>query len=117
MVEERITDGKRIAQFLASELTGLERGPLGRVEVVDSDPDAEPSPSGTEAYRVGFEESVAGTVVLFPAAVEVRLTGLEWEPAESAKDVTINGSTLTVESVASVKQVTDSLRVTLADDA
>ncbi|WP_226010429.1 hypothetical protein [Halomicrobium salinisoli] len=52
MVEDRVTDGKRIGQLLASELTGLERGPLDEVEVVDADPDAEPSPDGTFAFGV-----------------------------------------------------------------
>jgi predicted acetyltransferase len=41
MVENRITDGKRIAQLLASELTGLEQPPLDRIEVVDATPDVE----------------------------------------------------------------------------
>lgn len=35
MVEDRITDGRRIAQLLASEIRGRERGPLGRLAVVD----------------------------------------------------------------------------------
>lgn len=35
MVEDRITDGRRIAQLLASEVRGRERGPLGRLVVAD----------------------------------------------------------------------------------
>ncbi|MEF8842002.1 MAG: hypothetical protein V5A62_10310 [Haloarculaceae archaeon] len=35
MVEDRITDGRRIAQLLASEIRGHERGPLGRLAVLD----------------------------------------------------------------------------------
>lgn len=35
MVDERITDGRRIAQLLASEVRGRERGPIGRLAVVD----------------------------------------------------------------------------------
>ncbi|MEF8789000.1 MAG: hypothetical protein V5A61_02635 [Haloarculaceae archaeon] len=35
MVEDRVTDGRRIAQLLASEIRGRERGPLGRLAVVD----------------------------------------------------------------------------------
>jgi len=52
MAKERITDGKRIGQLFASELTGLERGPLGAVSVVDADPDVEPTEDGAFAYRV-----------------------------------------------------------------
>jgi hypothetical protein len=35
MVEDRIADGRRIAQLLASEIRGHERGPLGQLSVVD----------------------------------------------------------------------------------
>ena len=35
MVEDRIADGRRIAQLLASEIRGRERGPLGRLAIVD----------------------------------------------------------------------------------
>lgn len=35
MVEDRITDGRRIAQLLASEVRGRERGPLDPLAVVD----------------------------------------------------------------------------------
>ena len=51
MVTERLSDGRRIAQLLASELTG-DRGVLNRVVVDDADPEAEPTPDGADAYRV-----------------------------------------------------------------
>jgi hypothetical protein len=51
MVDKRLSDGRRIAQLLASELTG-DRGPLARIVVVDADPAAEPTVDGTRAYRV-----------------------------------------------------------------
>lgn len=35
MVQDRLTDGRRIGQLLASEIRGRERGPLGRLAVVD----------------------------------------------------------------------------------
>ncbi|PSP82363.1 hypothetical protein BRC83_09580 [Halobacteriales archaeon QS_1_68_17] len=64
MVDERITDGRRIAQLLASELTGLERGPLAAVTVVEADPDAEPTADGTFAYAVARDgERVAEVFV------------------------------------------------------
>jgi hypothetical protein len=72
MVENRVTDGTRIAQLLASELTGLSRGPLSGVEVVDADPDAEPSPGGTFAYA--FEhEGVQADFVYVHEAFETRV--------------------------------------------
>lgn len=61
MVIDRITDGTRIAQLLASELDGREDGGLEAVGVVNADRDVEATPSGTRAYDVvvsaGADES------------------------------------------------------------
>lgn len=94
MVEDRVTDGKRVAQLLASELTGLETGPLGAVDVTDADPTAEPSPAGTAAYRVTAAGAPVGTVVMYPERVVVDLGDDE----------------LVVDSGAAVKQVVDTVR-------
>ena len=51
MVQERLSDGKRIAQLLASELTG-DQAALAHVVVADADPDVEPTADGAFAYRV-----------------------------------------------------------------
>ncbi|WP_224449011.1 hypothetical protein [Haloprofundus salilacus] len=50
MVERRLTDGKRIAQLLASELEG--GGSSDRLRVVDADPDVEATTDGAFAYAV-----------------------------------------------------------------
>jgi hypothetical protein len=50
-VDERLSDGRRIAELLASELDGLGDG-LAGVEVSDADRDATPTPEGAYAYRV-----------------------------------------------------------------
>lgn len=52
MVEARITDGRRIAELLASELDGREDGHLERLAVVDTDTDVEPTADGARAYDV-----------------------------------------------------------------
>ena len=53
MVDDRLTDGRRIAQLLASELTGgVDR--LTRLSVTDADPDVEPTTDGGLAYTVRF---------------------------------------------------------------
>ncbi|MFB6095961.1 MAG: hypothetical protein ABEJ74_01060 [Haloferacaceae archaeon] len=54
MVEDRLSDGRRIAQLLASELDGL-GGDLERVAVVDADPDVEPTADGALAYAVAVD--------------------------------------------------------------
>ncbi|WP_224334408.1 hypothetical protein [Haloprofundus halobius] len=50
MVEDHLSDGKRIAQLLASELEG--GGSSGRLRVVDADPDVEATTDGAFAYAV-----------------------------------------------------------------
>ena len=52
MVERRITDGRRIAQLLASELSGREDGEFAHLSVADADRDVEPTPDGARAYDV-----------------------------------------------------------------
>ncbi len=54
MVEERITDGRRIAELLASEIEGRE-GALAGLSVVDADPEVEPTADGARAYDVVHE--------------------------------------------------------------
>jgi hypothetical protein len=51
VVEERLSDGHRIAQLLASEVDGDE-GRLPGVAVVDADRDVEPTPDGAFAFAV-----------------------------------------------------------------
>lgn len=59
MVEKRITDGRRIAQLLASEIEGREDGGLGSLSVADADPDAG---TGARAYDVADGEGVLARV-------------------------------------------------------
>lgn len=66
MVEERVSDGRRIAELLASELDGREDGVLDRVAVTNADRDVEPTADGARAYDVivdgddGMEDAVGG---------------------------------------------------------
>ena len=64
MVDDRITDGRRIAQLLASELDGRSDGPLDRVAVVNADPDADPTAAGARAYDIAVEGSTVASVVV-----------------------------------------------------
>ena len=57
MVEDRTTDGKRIAQLLSSEVDGREDSGLAALAVTDADPDVEGSADGELAYRITFGES------------------------------------------------------------
>lgn len=52
MVEEETRDGRRIAELLASEIEGHERGPLGALSVANADRSVEASLDGERAYDV-----------------------------------------------------------------
>ncbi|SEH65230.1 hypothetical protein SAMN05192561_12116 [Halopenitus malekzadehii] len=51
MVDDRLQDGVRIAQLLASEISG-DAGRLRDLQVTDADPDVEPTLDGALAYRI-----------------------------------------------------------------
>lgn len=115
MVEDEITDGKRIAQLLASELAGLQEGPLAAVSVEDADPDATPQPDGTVAYHVSFEGDKLATVTMYPEACMIRLVP-EWHwPPEEADRIADDG-TLRVTTGAAVKGAVDAIRAILSRD-
>jgi hypothetical protein len=114
MVQDRITDSTRIAQFLASELTGLETGVLAELTVSDVDDDAEPSPEGTQAYRIDHGEESVACVVLYPERVTLqRPDETDWEVPGNVAKITVEGATLHLERVAGVKQAIDALRETV----
>jgi hypothetical protein len=51
MTADRLADGVRIGQLLASEITGNE-GRLRVLALADADPDVDPTPDGALAYAV-----------------------------------------------------------------
>ncbi|EMA57980.1 hypothetical protein C470_13110 [Halorubrum distributum JCM 13561] len=56
MVTDRLADGVRIAELLASEVTGNESDLRG-LTVVDADRDVEPTADGALAYRIARERA------------------------------------------------------------
>jgi hypothetical protein len=115
MVERRVTDGKRIGQLLASELTGLQTGVLADVSVVDADPDATPSEAGTEAYRVTHDGAAVASVLLYPEHVTVCLQGEHVWPdrlgvGETPAVERQGGDSLRVLDGAGVKRAVDAVR-------
>jgi len=124
MVKDAITDPTRIAELLASELTGLATGPLSTVEVVEADPNASPSPQGTVAYAVAGQGQQVGRVLLFPAETVVELDGVDGrehvDPETDARDGlcierTDDGLRLTLRTGAAVKGAVDVLRALLSE--
>ena len=112
MVDDRITDGKRIGQLLASELTGLERGPLAAVSVADADPDVTPSAAGARAYAVTHLDTRVGTVAVTPTAARLVLEGrhpLRSDRADISIETDEDRTVLEARSGAAVKTVVDLL--------
>jgi len=111
MVQDRVSDGKRIAQLLASELTGLETGPLGAVTVADADGDAMPSDGGTFAYRIAAGGEAVATVTLYPEYAELAFAV---EPAAvEAFEPAGDPPTVAVTSGTAVKDAVDLVRGTV----
>ena len=80
MVGERLTDGVRIGQLLASEVTGNE-GRLRDLALSDADPDVEPTPDGALAYRVVLDGEGSGT--------DGEGSGTDGEGSEAERDPTL----------------------------
>lgn len=73
MAEDRITDARRIAQLLASELHGRSDVGLDAVSVTDADPDVEPSTDGTRAYGIRADDDPLGEVFVHPDRARLEL--------------------------------------------
>lgn len=94
MVERRLSDGKRIAQLLASEIEGL-GGPLEPAAVVDAEPDVEPTVDGAFAYAVAVDAAGAesgddaeriATVFVQPERVRVEFAVGQQRAAQAASE-------------------------------
>lgn len=115
MVEDRIEDGKRTAQLLASELTGLATGPLDRIDVADADPDAEPSDGGTFAYEIVLDGDPLGEVFVHEDSARVDLAVGDASPGDVtdaaglAVTDTDDGVRIRIEHGAAVKRAVDVL--------
>lgn len=89
MVDERLDDGVRIAQLLASEIDGDE-GRLRDLAVTDADPDVEPTTDGALAYAieatVGSDATALAEVYVQPDRVRVEFLATPEEAAEAAAE-------------------------------
>jgi hypothetical protein len=123
MTDDRITDGRRIAELLASEVTARSDGPLSGLELVDVQSDAEGSEDGTYAYGITVDEEsqirLADVYVQDDRAFLEFRTGLDPIPA-TAEEVNLRVRPkavdpprvlVFVESGAAVKRALDVIRV------
>lgn len=117
MVEDRITDGRRIGELLASEVEGRS-GPLSSLSVVEVVPDADPSPDGTRAFDVADDDEAVASVLLLPDRVLVEVRADPDRALAAARDVGLRArpratdpprTLVFVESGAEVKRASDVL--------
>ncbi|AFZ74833.1 hypothetical protein [Natronobacterium gregoryi] len=123
MVDERITDGKRIAQLLSSELDGRDDGTLESVAVTNADTDVEPTVDGDRVYDVELASDGDVTRIARVFAHEdrarVELETSQERAVEEAERLELRTrlkasqpprTLLFVESGAAVKRATDVVR-------
>ena len=93
MVDDRLTDGRRIAELLASELDGL-GGVFAGVEITDPDREVRPTPDGAFASRDpraedGTEPTDIAEVFVQPDRARVEFTALPDVAADAATAETL----------------------------
>lgn len=124
MVEERVTDGTRIAELLASELHGRTDGALARVAVVDAVEDVEPTADGTVAYRIAVDGDAVAAVNVHPERVHLAFAEGQAVAADAAADVDLRvrpkatrppETLVFVGSGAAVKRAADVVAAVVAD--
>jgi hypothetical protein len=116
MVEDRITDGRRIAQLLSSEIDGREDGELTHFAVTNADRDAEPTADGAHAYDVTRHDDRIARAFLHDDRAHLEFEAGQDVAAEaaSAADLRVRPKAteppktlVFVESGAEVKRATD----------
>lgn len=128
MVEERTTDGRRIAELLASELDGREDGALEAVSVANADRDVEPSTDGARAYDLvaGAEADRIARVFVHPDRLRLEFEHRRELAAETATELELRvrpkaskppKTLVFVESGAAVKRATDVVDAVVDADA
>jgi len=119
MVENRITDGRRIAELLESEIDGREDGELAHFAVTNADRDVEPTADGARAYDVTRHDERIARVFIHEDRAHLELEAGQDVAAEAAADVDLRvrpkatqppRTLVFVESGAEVKRATDVLQ-------
>lgn len=117
MVEDRVTDGRRIAQLFASEIRGRSAGPLGAIAVVDVH-DADGSPSGQFAYGLDRGDERLAAVYVHANRASLAIPGGveagETAPETASETATESASETATESAPETAGESDVERVARA---
>ncbi|WP_255167640.1 hypothetical protein [Natrononativus amylolyticus] len=116
MVEKRITDGRRIAELLSSELDGRTDDELRRMAVANVDDAVEATADGGRAYDVERDGERFARVFVHPDRVRLEFDSGREAAVEAATDLELRTrpkasqppkTLVFVESGAEVKRATD----------
>lgn len=125
MVTDRLRDGVRIAQLLASEVTG-DQGRLKTLSVADADTDVEPTLDGALAYRITRGEEPIVDAYVQPDRLRLEFRTALDAVAEAASDVGLRvrpaggespRTLVFLEDGAAVKRVLPALRAVVEADS
>lgn len=119
MVEDRTTDGKRIAQLLSSEVDGREDSGLAALAVTDADPDVAGSADGELAYRISYvdTEDILADVFVHDERIRIEFREGIDAAAETASDGDLRVRPKAVEPPRTLVFVEDGGEVKRAVDA
>jgi len=92
--DDRLRDGRRIAELLAAELAGRSERGLDRLAVRDAEPEVEPTPDGARAFTITTNGVRLATVLVQPeqALLELNRHPDAVEPTASEADLEIQAS-------------------------
>jgi hypothetical protein len=109
MVEDRLSDGVRIAQLLSSEITGL--GSLDALTVVDADAEVEPTVDGRLAYRLERDGTPFAAVYVHPDRARIELREGHERAVAAAEDQELRVRPKAVEPPRTIVFVEDGAQV------
>lgn len=65
-MKDRLSDGVRVAELLASEIDGREDAPFADLLITNTDTDVTPTADGAHAYDISFQDETVAEVVVQP---------------------------------------------------
>lgn len=125
MVTDRLRDGVRIAQLLASEVTG-DQGRLNALTLTDADTDVEPTLDGALAYRITREDEPIVDAYVQPDRLRLEFRAAIDAVAEAASDADLRvrpaggespRTLVFLEDGAAVKRVLPALRAAVKTES
>ncbi|RNJ25863.1 hypothetical protein [Halosegnis longus] len=116
MVEDRTTDGTRIAELLSSEIHGRESGALGSLTVTDADREVEPREDGAYAFTVSRDDAPVATIHIHPDRIHLEIATTPDRVTELAGDLGLRVRPKAVEPPQTLVFIEDGAEVKRATD-